>query len=62
MKFYVTYKIDARFVAEVEAENEAEARKKSLDNFMETDFGTAEDVSGYPIIVEDENENIVWEH
>lgn len=49
MKYYVTYKIDARYIAEVEAENIEDAKKK------------AEDIDGEQIIVEDNNGDYVWE-
>lgn len=61
MKYYVTFKVDARYVAEVEAENIEEARKKATDSFQDADFGRAEDVDGEEVIVEDEDGNYVWE-
>ena len=61
MKYYVTYKIDARYITEVEAENLEEAKKKAENNFMDADFGVAKDIDGEAIIVEDENDNYVWE-
>lgn len=61
MKYYVTYKIDARYIAEVEAENIEEAKKKAEGKFMDADFGEAEDIDGEAIIVEDNNGDYVWE-
>ena len=61
MKYYVTYKIDARYITEVEAENFEEAKKKAENNFIDADFGVAKDIDGEAIIVEDENGNYVWE-
>ncbi len=61
MKYYVTYKVEARYVAEVEADNLEEARKKANEEFCDADFGVAEDIDGEDIIVEDENGNFVWE-
>lgn len=61
MKYNVTFKVDARYVAEVEAENIEEARKKATDSFRDADFGGAEDVDGEEVIVEDEDGNYVWE-
>ena len=60
-KFYVTFKIDARYVTEVEASNVEEAKKKASAAFSDADFGAAEDIDGEEIIVEDENGNYVWE-
>ena len=61
MKYYVTYKVDARCILAVEAENVDEALKKASDKFCDADFGEAEDIDGEPIIAEDEKGNYVWE-
>lgn len=61
MKYYVTYKIDARYIAEVEAENIEEAKEKAEDKYLGADFGVAEDIDGEAIIIEDENGDYVWE-
>ena len=61
MKYYVTYKVEARYVAEVEADNLEEAMEKAESEYIDADFGVAEDIEGEKIIVEDENENYVWE-
>lgn len=61
MKYWVTYKIDARYIAEVEANSIAEALDKGLDKYYETDFGEAEMIDAEEICVEDENGNFVWE-
>lgn len=61
MKYYVTYKVDARYIAEVEADSVEEARKKANQEFVDADFGDAEDIDGEDIIIEDEDGNYVWE-
>ena len=61
MKYYVTYKIDARYIAEVEADSIEEALDKADDAYMDADFGVGEDIDGEAIIVEDEKGNYVWE-
>lgn len=61
MKYYVTYKVEARYIAEVEADSIKEARRKAIEEFYDADFGVAEDIEGEDIIVEDENGNYVWE-
>lgn len=61
MKYYVTYKIDARYIAEVEADNIEEAKKKADGKFLDANFGEAEDIDGEAIIVEDNNGDYVWE-
>ena len=61
MKYYVTYKVEARYVAEVEADSIEEAKEKAESEYIGADFGVAEDIQGEAIIVEDENGNYVWE-
>lgn len=61
MKYWVTYKIDARYIAEVEANSIAEALDKGLDKYYEADFGEAEMIDAEETYVEDENGNFVWE-
>lgn len=61
MKFYVTYKVEARFIAEVEAADVEEAKKKAESEYLDADFGAAKDIDGEQIIIEDENGNYVWE-
>ena len=61
MKYFVTYKIDARYIAEIEAENIEEAKRKAEGKFLDANFGEAEDVDGEQIIVEDNNGDYVWE-
>ena len=62
MKYYVTYKIDARCIAEVEANSLEEAFEKADAEYCEADFGVAEEIIGEEIIiVEDENGQFVYE-
>jgi len=61
MKYYVTYKIDARYIAEVEAETIDEAKEKAKDKYFDADFGEAECIDSEEIIVEDDDWNFVWE-
>lgn len=60
-RFYVTYKIDARFVAAVTANDLESAKKAAEAAYMDADFGEATDIDGEPIIIEDERGNFVWE-
>ena len=61
MKYYITYKIEARYVAEVEADNLKQAMKKAESEYLDADFGEAGDIDGEMIVVEDEKENFVYE-
>lgn len=60
-KYWVTYKVEARYIAEVEADDIEEAKKKAESEYIDADFGVAEDIEGEPIMVEDENGNYLWE-
>lgn len=60
-RFYVTYKINARFVAAVTANDLEDAKKAAEAAYMDADFGEAADIDGEPIIIEDERGNFVWE-
>ena len=60
-KYWVTYKVEARYIAEVEADDIEEAKKKAESEYFDADFGVAEDIDGEPIIIEDEAGNYVWE-
>ena len=60
-RFYVTYKINARFVAAVTANDLEEAKKAAEAAYMDADFGEAADIDGEPIVIEDEHGNFVWE-
>lgn len=61
MKYYVTYRIDARFVAKVEADSLEEAMKRGQYEYFDADFGVARDIDAEAIMVEDENGNFVFE-
>ena len=59
--YYVTFKVESRFIAAVHAENIDTALKEAQGRFCDADFGEAEDIDGEPIIVEDQEGNFVWE-
>ena len=59
--FYITYKIEARFIAAVDAESLEEAMEAAEGRYHDADFGEAEDIEGEAIIAEDEDGNFVWE-
>lgn len=59
--FYVTYKVESRYIASVEADSKETALKEAENKFQDADFGDAEDIEGEAIIIEDEDGNYVWE-
>ena len=58
--YYVTIKVDARYVAMVEADSVEEARRLGEEKFSTANLNECEVVEGEPIIVSDEDD-IVWE-
>lgn len=60
-KYYVSYKVEAKYTAEVEAENLEDAKKKAESDFFDANFGEAFDIDGETIYVEDEEGNFLWE-
>jgi hypothetical protein len=60
-EFYVTFRIDGRFVTKVTAENLEEAKKTALENYYDADFGSLECVDSEIVIVEDENGSFLYE-
>ena len=60
MTYYVTIKVDGRYVAQVEADTIEEARKLGFEEFTMANLNEMEVVKSEDIIVEDEND-IVWE-
>lgn len=61
MTYYVTFKIDARYVVAVDADNVQDALRDAQDRFSDADFGEAEWIDGEAIMAEDENGNYVFE-
>ena len=57
MKYYVKYTVEARYIAEVEADSLEEAMELAQNKFSEADFGEAEDIDGDVICVEDNDGN-----
>lgn len=59
--YWVTMKIDGRFIAKVFANDYEEARTLAKDKYEVADCGEITDISGECIIVEDKDGCIVWE-
>lgn len=60
-KFFVTFAVDGRFVAEVEADSVEEAKAKASSKYLDANFGDIEAVDGEVISVEDADGDFVWE-
>ncbi|MBO5435294.1 hypothetical protein J6A31_05715 [bacterium] len=61
MKYYVKYRIEARYEAEVEANNIEDAIKKSNEMLSNADFGEASDIDGDAVAIETDDGNRIWE-
>lgn len=64
-KYYVTYKVEGRYIAEVEADSLEEAQKEAESEYESADFGELEDIGACgntkQICVETEHGDIIWE-
>lgn len=61
MDYYVTFKIEGRYVVGVRANSIEKAIELARDQYCDADFGELTDIEGEEIIVENENGNFVWE-
>ena len=57
----VTFKVEGRFIVGVKADTVDEAKKLAVDKYYDADFGALEDTDGEPVVVEDSEDNYVWE-
>ena len=60
-EYYVTFRIDGRFVTKVEATNLENAKKIALEHYYDADFGVLECVDSEIVTVEDESGNFIYE-
>ena len=60
-EYYVTFRIDGRFVTKVMAKNLEEAKNEALEHYYDADFGVLECVDSKIVVVEDEQGNFVYE-
>ena len=62
--YFVNYKVEGRWTADVKADSIEEARKAAEEMFEEADFGELSDIGDCDteaISIEDENGNFLWE-
>ena len=60
-EYYVTMKVEGRFIAKVLAETIKEAKERAISEYRNADFGKLEDIGGNCIIVEDIHGDFLWE-
>lgn len=58
MTYYVTFSIDGRFTAEVEADSIEDALFEAEGKYCDADFGALECIDAYPVNCEDEDGNL----
>lgn len=61
MIYYVTFKVDGRYTATVEADNIDDAINLGRDEFAICDLNDMEVIEGSPVIVEDYGGNYLYE-
>lgn len=59
--YYVTFRIDGRYVAKVTSLDLEKAKEDAVFEYYDADFGTLECVESEIILVEDENGNYLYE-
>jgi len=59
--YYVTWKVEGRFTAEISANTVDEAIEKSRDKWCDADFGELEEIDGEPIVCQDNDGNYLFE-
>jgi hypothetical protein len=60
-EYFVTFRIDGRFVAKVTATDLETAKKEAIEYYQDADFGVLECVDSDIVVVEDEQGNYVYE-
>ena len=58
-EYYVTMKVEGRFIVKVLAETVTEAKELAVSEYTDADFGKLEDIDGDCIIVEDVHGNFL---
>ena len=61
MKYYVTFKLEARYTVEVAAESLDEALVRANKKYIDANFGDAYDIDGEAIVAENEAGDYIWE-
>lgn len=59
--FIVTFKVEARYTTPVRARTLKEALELAESEFIDANFGEAEDIDGEAIKVENEEGDYIWE-
>lgn len=60
-EYYVTMKVEGRFIAKVLAETVKEAKELAVSEYENADFGKLEDIDGNCVTIEDTHGDFLWE-
>lgn len=60
-EYYVTMKVEGRFIAKVLAETVKEAKELAVSEYENADFGKLEDIDGDCVAVENAHGDFLWE-
>lgn len=59
--YYVTLRVEARYITKVEANDIDEAKQLAMDNWIGADIGDLEDTTGEVVVIEDETGDYIYE-
>lgn len=60
-EYYVTMKVEGRFIVKVLAETIKEAKELAISEYENADFGKLEDIDGNCVTIEDTHGDFLWE-
>lgn len=59
--YYVTLRVEARYITKVEANDIDEAKQLAMGNWIGADIGDLEDTTGEVVVIEDETGDYIYE-
>lgn len=59
--YYVTLRVEARYITKVEANDIDEAKQLAVDNWIGADIGDLEDTTGEVVVIENEARDYIYE-
>lgn len=59
--YYVTLRVEARYITKVEANDINEAKQLAMDNWIGADIGDLEDTTGEVVVIENETGDYIYE-
>ena len=59
--YYVTLRVEGRYITKVEANDIDEAKQMAMDNWIVADIGDLEDTTGEVVVIENETGDYIYE-